>query len=240
MDSDNEGAGVLADSFHSEGGRDNGRKRVSWSIERHRTRATSMGRLSTIVPSLASSSVIHVDDPRRGSSLGRGSETLAEEETGMVTADALPATSTVTSRRNSRAGKKSTTMVFLGAWALFGIGTLVGSKRGLAMNSSVSIGKVLSPLNPGVRTPIAVTSALAEKPPPSPNFALETLLTFEDQDPPPHEPEPTNPSAERILGRIFAWLCTTLYLTSRLPQIWKNVSCKLLRPSGLSLTVLST
>ncbi|KAJ7905622.1 PQ loop repeat-domain-containing protein [Mycena olivaceomarginata] len=23
-------------------------------------------------------------------------------------------------------------------------------------------------------------------------------------------------------GRIFAWLCTTLYLTSRLPQIWKN------------------
>jgi hypothetical protein len=35
------------------------------------------------------------------------------------------------------------------------------------------------------------------------------------------EPEP---SPEQILGRISAWTCTTLYLTSRLPQIWKNVS----------------
>lgn len=31
-------------------------------------------------------------------------------------------------------------------------------------------------------------------------------------------------SFQRIIGRISAWACTTLYLTSRLPQIWKNVS----------------
>jgi len=31
-------------------------------------------------------------------------------------------------------------------------------------------------------------------------------------------------SLERIIGRMSAWACTTLYLTSRLPQIWKNVS----------------
>ncbi|KAG6868235.1 hypothetical protein C0993_005935 [Termitomyces sp. T159_Od127] len=30
------------------------------------------------------------------------------------------------------------------------------------------------------------------------------------------------PLDERTIGRVFAWLCTTLYLTSRLPQIWKN------------------
>ncbi|KAJ7063390.1 PQ loop repeat-domain-containing protein [Mycena amicta] len=44
------------------------------------------------------------------------------------------------------------------------------------------------------------------------------------QDPPPHhEPIPSDdPFNELVLGRIFAWLCTTLYLTSRLPQIWKN------------------
>lgn len=29
---------------------------------------------------------------------------------------------------------------------------------------------------------------------------------------------------EHIIGRISAWICTTLYLTSRMPQIWKNVS----------------
>ncbi len=28
---------------------------------------------------------------------------------------------------------------------------------------------------------------------------------------------------EYIIGRVSAWACTTLYLTSRLPQIWKNV-----------------
>ncbi|KAJ2923456.1 hypothetical protein H1R20_g13630, partial [Candolleomyces eurysporus] len=38
-----------------------------------------------------------------------------------------------------------------------------------------------------------------------------------DDDHPKDEPD-----FERVLGRIFAWICTTLYLTSRLPQIWKN------------------
>lgn len=25
------------------------------------------------------------------------------------------------------------------------------------------------------------------------------------------------------LGRIFAWVCTVFYLSSRMPQLWKNV-----------------
>ena len=45
---------------------------------------------------------------------------------------------------------------------------------------------------------------------------------------PPHHrherPERTKEEKRRIIGRIAAWTCTTLYLTSRLPQIWKNVS----------------
>ena len=41
----------------------------------------------------------------------------------------------------------------------------------------------------------------------------------------PHEPPPLTPEQKRrLVGRISAWACTTLYLTSRLPQIWKNVS----------------
>lgn len=32
----------------------------------------------------------------------------------------------------------------------------------------------------------------------------------------------SGPDYERIIGRTFAWACTVLYLTSRLPQIWKN------------------
>ena len=33
--------------------------------------------------------------------------------------------------------------------------------------------------------------------------------------------------SERVVGRMFAWMCTLLYLTSRLPQILKNVSTSL-------------
>lgn len=42
-----------------------------------------------------------------------------------------------------------------------------------------------------------------------------------DHDHPDQPPEP--PSFKRLVGRTSAWACTTLYLTSRLPQIWKNV-----------------
>ena len=31
------------------------------------------------------------------------------------------------------------------------------------------------------------------------------------------------PLFQRVVGRVAAWICTTLYLTSRLPQIWMNV-----------------
>lgn len=34
--------------------------------------------------------------------------------------------------------------------------------------------------------------------------------------------ELSKPSLQ-IIGRIMAWTCTVLYLTSRMPQIWKNV-----------------
>ncbi|KAM0792387.1 hypothetical protein ACM66B_005067 [Microbotryomycetes sp. NB124-2] len=48
-----------------------------------------------------------------------------------------------------------------------------------------------------------------------------------------HDSEPKHPGHEepprqhgrdweRFIGRASAWLCTTLYLTSRLPQIWQN------------------
>jgi len=55
-----------------------------------------------------------------------------------------------------------------------------------------------------------------------------------------HEPrhrEPrrrTRQEIQRLIGRISAWTCTTLYLTSRLPQIWKNY----MRKSCEGLSVL--
>lgn len=44
---------------------------------------------------------------------------------------------------------------------------------------------------------------------------------------------PPPPSWERIIGRISAWICTVLYMTSRLPQIWSNLTRKSVQ--GLSI-----
>jgi hypothetical protein len=48
--------------------------------------------------------------------------------------------------------------------------------------------------------------------------------TYKAHDHGHEDPEPEAPSFKRLFGRTSAWACTTLYLTSRLPQIWKNVS----------------
>ncbi|KAJ3555034.1 hypothetical protein NP233_g12300 [Leucocoprinus birnbaumii] len=164
-DSDDDRPAAMVDSFYSEGGRDIGRKRVSWSIERHRARAGSASRISAIAPSLVSPSAgLDVDSAARGRSLGRSTEELLESPEEATQANE-PFNSV--SRRNSRAGKKSATMVFLGAWALFGVGKFVGSKRGSPIRSTLNVGKVLSPLS-SVRAsmdqaiPVAITSTVTK------------------------------------------------------------------------------
>ncbi|GAA6061780.1 hypothetical protein JCM10212_001386 [Sporobolomyces blumeae] len=54
----------------------------------------------------------------------------------------------------------------------------------------------------------------------------------DDRTPPP---PPPGPDWERVIGRASAWLCTTLYLTSRLPQIWRNFRRRSVE--GLAMTL---
>jgi len=51
---------------------------------------------------------------------------------------------------------------------------------------------------------------------------MEILVRADNTDHQDSPPPRKSPSLERIIGRMSAWACTTLYLTSRLPQIWKN------------------
>ena len=51
------------------------------------------------------------------------------------------------------------------------------------------------------------------------------------------ESPPRQRDLERFIGRAAAWLCTTLYLTSRLPQIWQNVSV-VFHPAFYSILML--
>ncbi|KAK0239973.1 CTLH/CRA C-terminal to lish motif domain-containing protein [Armillaria nabsnona] len=208
---------ALADSFHSEGGR---RTRISWSSERHGTRGGSVGRIPSrgALPAAlhmsASSDV--AESLMRGRSLQRDAEDLSE--------DPEPR------RRSSRRG---TSMVFFGVWALFGVGALAGSQRHLPLTSTTThIGNVLAAR--GFRIPDHQTySSLMVSDVPTTFEPVRNTDVYVSTSEPSYHQTLFQPTNERVLGRIFAWLCTTLYLTSRLPQIWKNYVRKSVQ--GLSM-----
>ncbi|KAF8798096.1 hypothetical protein BYT27DRAFT_7124378 [Phlegmacium glaucopus] len=198
---------AMADSYHSDGGREINGKRVSWSPERHRTRAASVGRAPTALHILPINPLADLDVQTR--------EDPSNEPL-----------SPVVSRRSSRASRRGSTMVFLGAWALFGIGTLASRRPSMLMSTtSDDIGRVLvSGHNLELSIPVYHSHSDDTF---LPNPSINELDTFDPdfaypRDGTNDESPPKQPSRQQVIGRIFAWLCTTLYLTSRLPQIWKN------------------
>lgn len=224
----------LADSFHSEGGRSAHRKTVSWSRERGgsvgRARPPTLSpiththRPSHVPPSPILGGTDEIDILSRGRPLSRDVALVDEAEAEWTT--------TTAQRRSSRASRKGAGMVFLGAWMLFGVGTFAGSRRDSYTSGRTSLGRVIQqdeiapiPLanlqaSPGALDDILgpATNGADHSPP----VAFDHLH-FVDDIPPSDPPEDHGPSTDYIIGRISAWICTTLYLTSRLPQIWKNV-----------------
>jgi solute carrier family 66 (lysosomal lysine-arginine transporter), member 1 len=205
---------ALTDSFHSEGGRTARRKRVSWSNERG-GRSGSVGRAPTspIPPSLQITA--RGADDLDTLSRGRSGQRIGESET---EAHDQGDSTTSTRRTSSRASRRGASIVFLGVWALFSLGTLTRGRSDISSDGIAITGRVLSSKAIDVSTAAtAIPQAFIEPP----LGTISSSVILDDSDLPPVE---ASPSKDRVLGRIFAWLCTTLYLTSRLPQIWKNVS----------------
>jgi len=209
----------LADSTQSEGGRSG--KHVSWNTVSQRRRSESQQTL----PSRRSRPPLQMPDSREGEFdiRGRPQHRGAGTE-GDWRGSENPTTPTSARPSRSRAGRRSASLVFLGFWALFGVGTLVGSHRSLPSTSSVSIGRVLTPVDGQASRVFDPSTAIKSDYEPEDFSWAEVVVDASSTDhkdlPPPGE----SPSLERIIGRMSAWACTTLYLTSRLPQIWKNVS----------------
>lgn len=67
---------------------------------------------------------------------------------------------------------------------------------------------------------VSVPSSVSDIQLPSPEPSVGKMEEPEKDD---HERPPPGRDWERFIGRASAWMCTTLYLTSRLPQIWQNV-----------------
>lgn len=231
---DEDALAALADSINSDGGK----KRLSWSQERHGAgRGVSASRTRTgkrtISPFTTIRTPLHVEtheaqsvvEAATAASRGRARQRQViespidvinlEDQLEINHAHTVSQSSN-RDRRSSRASQRSVGLVFLGVWALFSVGSSTNSLS-LRTSSLVPRGMVLTNVN----TP---SVSMVELPPASARLELlgdsqAPVLFTSGSD--------SEPSSERIVGRIFAWLCTTLYLTSRLPQIWKNVSITL-------------
>ncbi|KAG6333490.1 hypothetical protein ID866_5593 [Astraeus odoratus] len=204
---------ALSDSFHSESGN---RKRISWSQERQDHQSGHLRRaMSPIVhtthPSLQLTSP-HTDSiaRARGRPLERDGDIAQEEER--------------TERRTgSRASRRSARMVFLGVWALFGIGGLANTHYRPAMPGNASVGTVLTHHSVTPTMSFATHHAMPGTPSTHPSIHIKLPASASEAESSFLHIQSEEPlSSERVIGRIFAWLCTILYLTSRLPQIWKN------------------
>ena len=218
---DEDALAALADSFHSEGGR----KRLSWSQERYTsgrggsTSRTRLGTRSSISPFTTIRALPHIDtahEPHVVDATGsRGRARQRQIVDSPIDAINLEnqdihrgpsiSLSPTRDRRNSRASQRSVGLVFLGVWALFSIGSITTTSMPHS-STFVYRGTVLSNVP-------SLPQSFPDMPPARLEGANDSLSSLSESE----------PSSERVVGRIFAWLCTTLYLTSRLPQIWKNV-----------------
>ncbi|KAF5377071.1 hypothetical protein D9757_007698 [Collybiopsis confluens] len=209
------GFSVLADSFHSDGGQTLHGKPAS--AERHR-RAASAGRHSRTPFIPAGSQSLIIDNTADSFARGRSLQRNAEHGV---------APSSASIQRSSRI-RQGSSMVFLGVFAFFSFGSFFSTRPVTSFYGILRTGRVLVPregglYNPaGQYPPLSFTNALATSSP----LDTHTLISIPSSTSlssgiPEFEPKSAD-SNERVIGRIFAWVCTTLYLTSRLPQIWKN------------------
>ncbi|KIP08760.1 hypothetical protein PHLGIDRAFT_126828 [Phlebiopsis gigantea 11061_1 CR5-6] len=246
---DDEALTRLMESFHSDRGTT--RKKVSWSRERT-SRGASLGR-SHLAPAMAPLNRLPLASPTIPIASGPSDDTEPLARGRSATRDGLLDESQSdwaaesTKRKNSRASRKGAGMVFLGAWALFGVGTLAGNRRGPATDTGIRIGRVLGKVDIAVpaHTITSLSSASSTSLLPGLDTQADAPIVFYDDlkfahDVPPSRSDddqdvPEGPGTDYIIGRISAWICTTLYLTSRLPQIWKNYVRKSV--DGLSMTL---
>jgi hypothetical protein len=220
-DEDREPPTDMLESFYSEGGRDSGSRRISWSIERHRNRAKSVGHAIRRPPGLNLFPTDTLSSPVTGASPSHEPQNVPEPPFETLTP-------TVGTARSSQATRKGSTLVFLGIWALFGFGTL--SLQGPTYSgTSTKIGRVLSSIVHDVPSVPVAFENIIDHPQSLTTRSLDvpesTFINQSTTNQLLHDKlDSGERSSEQVIGRFFAWTCAILYFTSRLPQIWKNVS----------------
>ncbi|WFD41700.1 hypothetical protein MPSI1_000334 [Malassezia psittaci] len=124
--------------------------------------------------------------------------------------------------------RRGSSMVLLGLGVVFTFATTTNVKPDLTQNGTPTT--VLNKPIPGdlhrIQHIPVLTPTTARHP---------TMLFFPDHEKRPHRIGYRREPLEfgKLLGRIMAWTCTLLYMTSRLPQIWTNYQRRSIK--GLSV-----
>lgn len=153
-------------------------------------------------------------------------------------------------KRASQTSGRGASLVFLAVFGLWGIsfGTGRGGLGRDAEHGVDRIGKVLRPaqfmqntIHPSVYFSASPKNAVPLQYVPSSYAPTEEEVppTAPPPVPPPSDAEPDRASWMWMVGRISAWTCTTLYLTSRMPQIWKNYTRQSVEGLSISLFVFA-
>lgn len=115
--------------------------------------------------------------------------------------------------------------------------TVVAAQKGIPPPWDLFSGAVNISSSPISAAPTTATTAV---PLPAPRYPIllymPDMMLFRRRRRQPHEP-PLPLSV--VIGRISAWLCTLLYMTSRLPQIWSNFRRKSVRGLSMLLFLLA-
>ncbi|KAH9854234.1 PQ loop repeat-domain-containing protein [Lenzites betulinus] len=228
----------LADSFHSEGGRSSRRKHLAWGHDSFQGRS----RHPTISPPGHMHSSLHMTvpplsaDEAAAAAATRGRPSIRAAD--LAEAGEQEWLSGNPQRRSSRASRKGATMVFLGVWALFGVGSFTAGRKGTSTSLVERTGRIWSRAEVPVAAvdPAVVPESQLGSPVTPAQLSgapIDFSSLYVDGDYSTFNDPPPGPTLEHIIGRISAWICTTLYLTSRLPQIWKNYARKSVE--GLSI-----
>jgi hypothetical protein len=104
---------------------------------------------------------------------------------------------------------------------------LAGGRYGHSGGHGSGVGRVIEHQSARIDTSHPTPTLLRHPAAPNSLYDPHTTCTILEHPGHPDDHDPTRPPPidyQRLIGRINAWACTTLYLTSRLPQIWKNVS----------------
>lgn len=215
-----------------------------WDIERGQRGRTRLRGVNDLPEQIITSSI---SSPTLPSSSRAGDDEATPVGSPYATAIASSplaedASTPIGSQRRRKSTSRAAPIIFFGVWLLFSFG---GDKVSPPKHSvphgprTLPGGVVLRPpTNPPTLTESSPDFTSFSVPSlSSPPPALTSTLTFPSNITSYHinsQPQDEEPDMKHVIGRISAWTCTTLYLTSRLPQIWKNV--RLIIHAAFSLT----